>query len=582
MDAKADGMEARPSVVSTRRLHVVGPRSRAKSNGAGSDGAGGSERDAGVVLAESGPVASQDAVAAQPAATEDGPELGTPFDMPFQPGEVLVGKYIVEGLVGVGGLAFVVSARHIGFDRSVALKFLRPELARLPEALRRFTAEAQNNFRLDSQHIVRVLDVDTLPQGLPFMVMELLQGHDLRSEIARDILPVERAVQLALQIAEALATAHTNGVIHCDIKPENVFLVEVPHGGVQAKVLDFGISRALVGVRNPRALVSDSGAIGSPPYMSPEQIRALPELDARTDVWSLGCVLFELLTRCVPFGRQTRTDSCVAVLEHEPPALRGLRPEAPAELEAVVMRCLRKDAAERFQSVAELAEALAPFAPADTQSHVQRISGMFGVHQASRDSGPLDVFADKRPSIPPPNSFEAQLATQLVDGLYLGEHGSPQPPRRIGWSVAIAAAVCAGSVGFAAPHLFPEWFASKRAKVQAVLPAVVQTQIATAVAAESGAAPIDEQLAAVVPAQPEAAPALPTTPPPMPVVQPIAEPELAVALDTPADAKRARRKAARSEQRTQRASMNSHAAVPATRPLPAARTSLSDEPDVGF
>jgi serine/threonine protein kinase len=568
-------------VVSTRRLHVVGLRPRAKPETDALEGAAASDHETAVALAESGPILAQDADAARAAATEDGPDAATPFDMPFQPGEVLVGKYIVEGLVGVGGLAFVVAARHIGFDRSVALKFLRPELARLPEALRRFTAEAQNNFRLDSQHIVRVLDVDTLPQGLPFMVMELLQGHDLRSEIARDILPVERAVQLTLQIAEALATAHTNGVIHCDIKPENVFLVEVPHGGMQAKVLDFGISRALVGVHNPRALVSDSGAIGSPPYMSPEQIRALPELDARTDVWSLGCVLFELLTRCVPFGRQTRTESCVAVLEHEPPALHGLRPEVSPELEAVVMRCLRKDAAERFQSVAELAEALAPFATGDTHGHVQRISGMFGVHQASRDSGPLDLLAEKRPSIPPPSSFEAQLATQLVDGLYFGEHGKTPPPRRLGWSAAIAAAICAGSIGFAAPHLFPEWFASKRAGVNAALSVVAPRPTAASVAPAGSDSPVRAQPAAALPAEPTAAQIVPSAALPAPVVQPIEGPRPSEEIAR-ISSKRERRRAARLEQRAQRLAQGSQSVAPAPSGSTRPPSLLGEEPDVGF
>jgi eukaryotic-like serine/threonine-protein kinase len=377
------------------------------------------------------------------------------FHVPFERGQVLGGKYEVEDLIGVGGIAFVVSARHVGFDSLVALKFLRPELAQLPDARAHFTTEAQNNFRLESEHIVRVLDVDELPQGLPYMVMELLQGRDLRTALAHGPLSVPLAAEYALQVAAALAAAHASGLVHCDIKPENLFVLDGAGDEPWLKVLDFGIARAVQGLPSPDQRVVSSGAVGSPPYMSPEQVRASPDLDARTDIWSLGCVLYELLTLRVPFHRSSRMESCAAVLEQEPPPVRALRADLPAEIEDVLARCLRKVASERYANVAELAEALAPFAPERARRHAARCRQLLSA--GPRISVTTDPGRRSRPSVPPfgsqrLSSPEALVATQLLAPPSLAAHGealSPRATKRRKRPLLLGAAVLASAAGFA-------------------------------------------------------------------------------------------------------------------------------------
>jgi serine/threonine-protein kinase len=285
------------------------------------------------------------------------------FSLPFEPGEIINGKYRVQELIGVGGVGFVVAATHMHLDDSVALKILKPEFASHPEAVRSFTLEARASFRIKSEHVARVYDVDSLPNGVPFMVMELLQGDDLRSILKRHrYLSIDLAVDLVLQTCEALATAHACQIVHRDVKPENLFVTHSADAS-HIKVLDFGISQVLISANQPAEPDATAAmvAVGTPPYMSPEQIRGSNDLDARADLWSLGCVLYELLTGIAPFARMSIMQSCAAVLEDEPPPLRENRPDAPPELEEVVMRCMRKDPSQRFSNAAELAAALAPF-----------------------------------------------------------------------------------------------------------------------------------------------------------------------------------------------------------------------------
>jgi eukaryotic-like serine/threonine-protein kinase len=303
-------------------------------------------------------------LAAQQRIQPDGTVASTQsFELPFRPGEIINGKYRIQELLGVGGVGFVVSATHLQLDDCIALKILKPEFASHPEAVRSFTVEARTSFRIRSEHIVRVHDVDVLPDGIPFMVMELLEGQDLRRILKKyQHLSIELAVDVALQTCEALAAAHACQIVHRDIKPENLFLIpsaETAH----IKVLDFGISQALASATGAARAPLTPGmvAVGTPPYMSPEQIRGSKDLDARADLWSLGCVLYELLTGVAPFARMSVMQACAAVLEDEPVPVREARPDVPPELEDVVMRCLRKQPSKRFLNAAELANALAPF-----------------------------------------------------------------------------------------------------------------------------------------------------------------------------------------------------------------------------
>ena len=308
------------------------------------------------------------------------------FAMPIARGELIAGKYKVLDLIGTGGIGFVVSARHVRLDELVALKFLRPEFASDAHAVRRFTIEARASFKIDSDHVVRVLDVDALADGTPFMVMELLEGKDLGRVLAeRRSLPVEQSVEYALQVCEALAAAHGCYVVHRDIKPENLFVSRCGAEPERLKVLDFGISKLVLGdptVPLVHAAAVDGGdaqpvpgalgPLGSPPYMSPEQLRAAEEVDARSDIWSLGCVLYELITGIGPFDRASVNATCTAVLEETPAPLRLMCPGVAPGLEAVVLRCLQKEPEQRFQDVAELACALSPFAPLPARAAAER------------------------------------------------------------------------------------------------------------------------------------------------------------------------------------------------------------------
>ena len=304
------------------------------------------------------------------------PQAEAPFSMPFELGEVIAGKYEITGLLGAGGMGFVVSATHLDLGEAVALKFLRPEALVNDEIVARFAREARAAARIQSEYVARVFDVGNLPDGAPFIVMEHLDGKDLNELVnEQGALAPKLAVEYLLQACEALASAHANGIVHRDIKPENLFLTHRVQGMDIIKVLDFGISKvALTGSAFESRLpkVQTMAVMGSPLYMSPEQIRASEDVDARTDIWSLGCVLYELLTAQAAFDAPSLTAVSATILEKNPVPVCDLTPTVPPELELVVSRCIEKDPAKRYQNVAELAIALYPFAPRRARISAER------------------------------------------------------------------------------------------------------------------------------------------------------------------------------------------------------------------
>jgi serine/threonine-protein kinase len=295
-----------------------------------------------------------------------------------EPGSVLAGKFRVERVLNAGGMGVILVAYHIQLDQRVAIKVLRTHILDEPEVVARFAREARIAAKIRSEHVVRVLDVGSLPNGSPYMVMEYLQGSDLSALVkARGPLAVEEAVEYVLQACEALAEAHLAGVVHRDLKPANLFLTRRADGTSLLKVLDFGISKVIAPLDEDSAMTKTAVMMGSPHYMSPEQLKSARSVDARADIWALGVVLYKLVTGVNPFNAETTPELCVEILHGKPTALAKVAPAAPAGLGEVIERCLKKKPADRFRNVAELAHALAPFASTSAKASVDRIEGVY-------------------------------------------------------------------------------------------------------------------------------------------------------------------------------------------------------------
>src|SRR5580700_1227919 len=242
------------------------------------------------------------------------------------------------------GVVFV--ARQDRLDRRVVIKFLLPEAMSSPSAVARFERESRAAAALLSDHVTRVHDVGHLASGEPYMVMELLLGEDLAAMLQRrGPLPAYEVVDIVVQACDAIAEAHSIGIVHRDLKPANIFLVRRPNGIPIVKVLDFGISKA--SGTTGASLTGSASLMGSPLYMSPEQVREARTVDGRADIWALGVTLYELLTGRAPFPAQAVGEICAQILTLEPDPPRHLRPDLPPALDTIVMRCLRKDADER-------------------------------------------------------------------------------------------------------------------------------------------------------------------------------------------------------------------------------------------
>ena len=293
---------------------------------------------------------------------------------PVSPGQLVGGKYRVERILGAGGMGIVVAATHTELEQPVALKFILPEAISGKDAVERFMREARAVARLKSEHVARVFDVGRDESGNPYMVLELLEGLDL-AKLTRQKGPfaVADSVEYVLQACEALVEAHAAGIVHRDLKPQNLFVSRRLNGLPLVKVLDFGIAKAIGAAAVGQMALTDSQAVmGSPLYMAPEHMRSARAADVRSDLWSLGVILYELLGGQLPFDGETVTEVCIRVVNEAPPSLLSLRPALDENLVAVVMRCLEKDPAARWQNVAQLATALEPYARSTQQGAVLR------------------------------------------------------------------------------------------------------------------------------------------------------------------------------------------------------------------
>ena len=304
-------------------------------------------------------------------------------------GEVFAEKYLIERVLGQGGMGIVYAARHIRLHERVAIKMLLPEAAVQPDVVERFLREARAAIRIKSPHCVRVLDVGSIAGGVHYIVMEYLEGDDLAGVLKkRGPLRPATVVDWTLEACEAVAEAHALQIVHRDLKPSNLFLARVGQERELVKVLDFGISKSVVSSPGEMAMTKTSAILGSPLYMSPEQLVSSKNVDARSDIWAFGVILFELLTGDPPFMAETLPALGALVLSGIAPRANDRRRDVSAELSAVVATCLRKNASDRFANLADLALALAPFGTAQASASAKRIVQLLGMPTARASIDP--------------------------------------------------------------------------------------------------------------------------------------------------------------------------------------------------
>ncbi|HRI63098.1 MAG TPA: protein kinase [Polyangium sp.] len=345
-------------------------------------------------------------------------------------GDVVAGKYRVDRVLGQGAMGIVVAARHEELGQKVAIKLLHPDVSVSDDGRERFLREARAAAKLESDHVARVFDVGTFGNKNAYMVMEYLEGSDLEKYLdAHGPLPFDEAVDYVLEALEALAHAHAHGMVHRDIKPSNLFLTQRIDGTQRVKILDFGISKTEsgLGVSSPGSstLTSPQAVLGSPAYMAPEQIRSSKHVDQRADIWSVGVLLYELVTGKSPFLGQSVGDTLARVIACRPEPLKNIRPDAPPELVETITRCLEIDEKDRFQNVAELAQSLAPLASRnkDLPRRIARVLVAHAVAPPPRaivpsDSGVrVNVAAETLAAEPETNTAKGTQITATSSGL---------------------------------------------------------------------------------------------------------------------------------------------------------------------
>jgi serine/threonine-protein kinase len=368
-------------------------------------------------------------------------------------GTVINGKYRLDEIIGEGGIGVVIAATHLELGDKVALKFLRPEMLSKPDLVGRFVFEAKAASAIKSDHSASVFDVGRTEDGIPFLVMEFLEGHDLASVIAKGPLEGREVAEYGMHTCEALASAHAKGLIHRDIKPENLF-IELRAGLRSIKVLDFGISKlSLTGAMFDTPVVKTQSLMGTPLYMSPEQVRTPDNIDARSDIYSLGVVLYEALTGTLPSQGATITELCTAILEQPITPVARYRPDLPEGFGAVVEKCLAKDPALRYQNAAEVAVALMAFAPKRARICAERAGEIL---VAAGLASPEDVrFASEAPPsgafsgafrLPPPAPLPSHAAGVLTSET-LPEFTIEKPKQRW-WPAVLGLAVVLGVGAF--------------------------------------------------------------------------------------------------------------------------------------
>jgi len=312
---------------------------------------------------------------------------------PVREGDTVAGKYLIERTLGFGGMGVVFAARDTSLDREVAIKFLLPRLASAETAVQRFLREARAATRVTSEHVVKLLEIDNLPSGTPFIVMEYLEGRDLRAVLREEgPLEVTLAVDYLLQALQAVAEGHTKKIVHRDLKPSNLFVTNRADGTPLIKVLDFGIAKTLeLDPSDAWALTrSEDVRLGSPAYMPPEQLQNPRDVDTRSDIWSLGVTLYELVSGKPPFQGGTYVELISRILSQPPESLKSeSQPRLPDGLAEVIGKCLEKDRNDRYPDAADLAGALAPFGTDDSRLSLHRVTGLLRAPLTPRPATPV-------------------------------------------------------------------------------------------------------------------------------------------------------------------------------------------------
>jgi len=367
-------------------------------------------------------------------------------------GDVLADKYRVDKILGIGGMGMVVAATHLELGNRVALKFMLPAALESAEASMRFLREARASSQLTSEHVCRVLDLGRLDNAAPYIVMEYLEGYDLHSLMKRrGVLKLSDAVDYILQACEGMAEAHMKGIVHRDLKPGNLFISKRADGTSLVKVLDFGISKAA-----GMASTKTGDVMGSPAYMSPEQMRSTKDVDQRADIWSLGVMLYQLVTGMPPFHADSLPAMCLRVLNEEPDALQSLRADLPDDFCRAVFRALAKERDDRYSDVGELAAAIAPFGGDTASFSVTRIAGVLHPSAASSRFSMVQMpaHADLLPTVTGEEGRLAETAAVAHEAASVTTFSSGagesvnQIPRqwRVSYGLLGAAIVAAGTV----------------------------------------------------------------------------------------------------------------------------------------
>lgn len=330
--------------------------------------------------------------------------------LPVQIGDLIAAKYRVERMLGAGAMGVVVAAMHLDLQEMRAIKLMLPSALSDAEAVERFLREARAAARLKSDHVAKIHDVGRLETGSPYIVLELLDGVDLKALLDREpVLSIERAARYVGQACDAIGEAHALGIVHRDLKPANLFLTTGPGGEGRVKVLDFGIAK-MADPAGGVEMTSTTAVLGTPLYMSPEQLCGARNADPRSDVWALGVVLYRMVTGRVPFLGSTITEICSAVISDIPRSPGAVRPDLPPGFEALILRCLEKAPVGRFANASELGSALAPFASGTAVLAMPGSGGSTVVMGSSAGSTPAVVarqMADPPPGfglppVPPP------------------------------------------------------------------------------------------------------------------------------------------------------------------------------------